>query len=277
MITITKKMYFLFGSILLLALAFTSCSKENIQPNQDTELTEDIQSIADESELAQNESAATRAAAWQWNWIPMNKTNYTPDNSGIPNYSGKYYNFWGDGGWAKVKVNSGGNFELEFKNNRDVVGGKGWRTGSTSRRINYNIGYQAGQYAFTGVYGWVKKGGRIIEYYVNERKNGSGGGTITGTNQNKDFGTDNKYYRFKKRNRNAPNAYGGGSAPFTQFISENKGNVSKGNNHRISMNRHFQQWGWDGGIGGGWNSHLYQVFGTENFNGGWGKINCSVW
>ena len=122
----------------------------------------------------------------------------------------------------------------------------------------------------------LKKGGTIIEYYINERKNGAGGGIIDGRDLRKDFEADNRYYRFRKNPRYGPHAYGGGDTHFTQFISEHKSNVSKNRDYTISMHRHFQQWGWDGGVGGGWNSHLYQVFGTENFNGRWGKINCTV-
>lgn len=259
---ITKQMHLLFGAMLL--LGFTACSTDNedIQIEQDANAM--IENI-DENTSTANSETARRV------WI---NTSGTVNTNG---YDGKYYQFWAKGGWGKLDLNGGGNFQLEFKNNEDIVGGKGWKTGNTSRKINYNIGYQAGSYAFTGVYGWVKKGGKIIEYYVNERKNGNGGGTIGGTNLNKDFGTDGKNYRFRKNNRYGPHAYGGGNTNFVQFISENKGNVSKGNNHKISMNRHFQQWGWDGGVSGSWGSHLYQVFGTENFNKKWGKINCSVW
>ncbi len=260
---ITKQMYCLLGATLL--LVFTSCSSgdEDILTEQDKNLMTEA-NIDGKKPINGNSTARTI-------WVN------TSGNVNTNGYDGKYYQFWAKGGWGKLSLNGGGNFELEFKNNDDIVGGKGWQTGNTSRKINYNIGYQAGSYAFTGVYGWVKKGGTIIEYYVNERKNGSGGGIISGNNLNKDFGTDGRHYRFRKNNRYGPHAYGGGNTNFVQFISENKGNVSKGNNHQISMNRHFQQWGWDGGVGGGWNSHLYQVFGTENFNKKWGKINCSVW
>lgn len=249
-----QTIFLLTGAVLLLGLI--SCAKEEVFP---TEETIEIQAVEPSEENSGNQI-----------WVATNRTNTN-------GWDGKYYQFWADGGWGKLFLNGGGNFELEYKDNNDIVGGKGWKTGNTSRKIGYNIGSQEGSYAFTGVYGWVKKGAKIIEYYVNERKNGNGGGIINGNNLNKDFGTDGKNYRFRKNNRYGYHAYGGGKTNFVQFISENKSNVSKGQNHNISMSRHFQQWGWDGGVGGSWNSHLYQVFGTENFNKKWGKINCTVW
>src|SRR5256885_1310039 len=44
-----------------------------------------------------------------------------------------------------------GNFQINYSNVTDVVGGKGWNPGS-ARVVNYNIGSLTGSYNFVGVY-----------------------------------------------------------------------------------------------------------------------------
>src|SRR6478609_11935411 len=46
-----------------------------------------------------------------------------------------------------------GNFAASWSNVGDIVAGKGWNPGSSSRTIHYNVGAVSG-YNFFGVYGW---------------------------------------------------------------------------------------------------------------------------
>jgi hypothetical protein len=60
-----------------------------------------------------------------------------------------------------------GNFQITYSK-AAIVGGKGWATGSDTRKINFNVGYlsAASTWNTVGVYGWVQN--PLIEYYVNE-------------------------------------------------------------------------------------------------------------
>ena len=190
----------------------------------------------------------------------------------------KWWTVYKDGGWGRITFpKGGGNYQLEYKDNKDIVGGKGWSKGSSTRKMNFQISKQEGSCAFIGAYGWVKLNGKIIEYYVNEMKNKGGGGTVGGSNKRKDFSSDGRNYRFLTNNRFGPNAYGGSNVSFKQFISEGKSNVRTGKNYRISIQNHFNHWKRHGGISGGYGSHLYQVLAVENFNRKWGRANITVW
>src|ERR1700759_3149802 len=56
-----------------------------------------------------------------------------------------------------------GNFQANWSNVGDIVAGKGWNPGSSSRVINYNCGVLSGSYNFFGIYGWTTN--PLIEYY----------------------------------------------------------------------------------------------------------------
>ncbi|WP_299435526.1 glycoside hydrolase family 11 protein [uncultured Aquimarina sp.] len=198
---------------------------------------------------------------------------YISDGRTDGNNKGYFWTIYKEGGWGRLRFpyanQYGGNFEIEYKNNQDIVGGKGWSTGS-GRSINYNIGLLQGSYNFVGVYGWTRT--PLIEYYVVER------GNIPGQNQNKNFNANGKNYQFKKQLRsNAPSILG--TKTFYQYISQN-GGAPIGSNQQVNMQAHINHWNTHGGHKPQWGNLRnfdYQVFGIESYSGGWGKINATVW
>ncbi|MHA7056819.1 glycoside hydrolase family 11 protein [Aquimarina sp. M1] len=203
----------------------------------------------------------------------IDSNGYISDNRTDGTNKSYFWTIYKEGGWGKLTFpyanQYGGNFEIEYKNNKDIVGGKGWSTGN-GRRINYNIGLLQGSYNFVGVYGWTRT--PLIEYYVVER------GSITGQNQNNDYRVNGKNYKFKKQLRsNAPSILG--TRTFYQYISEH-GNASTGSNQQIYMQAHINHWNKYGGHRPEWNNLRnfdYQVFGIESYTGNWGKMNATVW
>src|SRR5262245_17798709 len=63
-------------------------------------------------------------------------------NNQTGTHSGFFYTFWKDGGTACMTLGNAGNYSTTYNlsGNRNMVAGKGWSTGSTSRRLGYNAG-----------------------------------------------------------------------------------------------------------------------------------------
>src|ERR1700710_179413 len=68
--------------------------------------------------------------------------------------------FWQNyvsGGSASISFPSAGtypgNFAVTWSNVGDVVTGKGWNPGSSTRTVGYNVGSLNGSYNFFGLYG----------------------------------------------------------------------------------------------------------------------------
>ena len=203
----------------------------------------------------------------------IDANGYISDNRTDGYNQGYFWTIYKEGGWGRLTFpyanQYAGNFQIEYKDNKDIVGGKGWRTGS-GRTINYNVGLLQGSYDFVGVYGWTRT--PLVEYYIVER------GNITGQDQNKNFNANGRNYKFKKNTRyNAPSILG--TKTFDQYISQH-GNVATGSNKKISMQTHINHWNQHGGHQQQWGNLRdfdYQVFGIESFSQGWGKINATVW
>src|SRR5262245_20815538 len=55
--------------------------------------------------------------------------------------NGFVYSFWKDSGSACITLGSGGNYDVTWNlGSGNMVTGKGWSTGSSTRRIGYNAG-----------------------------------------------------------------------------------------------------------------------------------------
>ncbi len=185
---------------------------------------------------------------------------------------GYYYSLWTDGsGSASItfpNANIPGNFKIDYSNTNNVVGGKGWQTGSSTRVINYNVGHVSGSYNFIGVYGWTKS--PLIEYYVSEKGNIYVGNAIRINTVNANGHT---YTFYKHQQVNKPSIQG--TQTFWQYI-DNWGGQTFNGNKAINMSAHVNNWRNKGGQGFG--SHDYQVFGLEAYgNKVSGTINASVW
>lgn len=188
------------------------------------------------------------------------KGSYT---SGTNN--GYFYSLYWEGGSASISFpNGGGNFQINYSNVNDVVGGKGWNPGGTWT-VGYNVGYLSGSYNFVGVYGWTTN--PLIEFYVVEKGDVPGSTTI-GT-----LSSDGHTYTVRKNRRvNAPSIQG--TATFWQYISR-WGGAPTGSNQKITMSNHVNYWRNYGGQGFG--SFNYMVFGLEAWGGKSGAINATVW
>src|SRR5215468_1302863 len=87
-------------------------------------------------------------------------SNQTGTNNGF------FYSFWKDTGSACMTLGSGGNYDVTWNlGSGNMVCGKGWSTGSSTRRVGYNAGiWQPSGNAYLALYGWTRN--PLIEYYV---------------------------------------------------------------------------------------------------------------
>jgi endo-1,4-beta-xylanase len=158
-----------------------------------------------------------------------------------------------------------GNFAVSYSNVGDVVAGKGWNPGSSSRVINYNIGALSGSYNFVGVYGWTTN--PLIEYYVCEL------GSITYAAQNVgSVSSDGRNYSLWKHQQvNQPSIIG--TATFWQYMSQ-WGGSGTGTSRSINMGNHMNAWRSKMGNLG---SNNLQIFAIEAYGNKSGYINATVW
>ena len=121
-------------------------------------------------------------------------------------HSGFFYSFWKDTGSACMTLGSGGNYDVNWNlGSGNLVVGKGWSTGSSSRRVGYNAGiWQPYGNAYLTLYGWTRN--PLIEYYVVDSWGTwrPPGGTSIGT-VSSDGGTYNIY---RTQRVNAPSIEG---------------------------------------------------------------------
>jgi endo-1,4-beta-xylanase len=187
------------------------------------------------------------------------KTESTGSNNGY------FWSLYREGGSASITFpNGGGNFQINYSNVNDVVGGKGWNPGS-ARTIGYNIGLLSGSYNFVGIYGWTTN--PLIEYYVAEK------GSVTGGTFINNISSDGHSYSFYKQQRvNAPSIIG--TATFWQY-KDTWGGAPTGQNRSVNMANHINNWRSRGGQGfGGYN---YQILALEAWGNKSGTINATVW
>jgi endo-1,4-beta-xylanase len=180
-------------------------------------------------------------------------------------------------------TNSPGTYSTTWptiNNSGYMVAGKGWKTGTTTRKVGYNAGFlNFGGPGYLSVYGWARNGSdnkTVIEYYIVDS---------WGTQERPAFGTslgskriDGALYRFYKTSQNAPNAYSGTNIPFTQYWSVRDTKVATGSgsaNRTVNVGAHFSAWAavkmpMPAEQG-------YQVVATEGYNGSAGGSNVTVW
>ncbi len=184
-------------------------------------------------------------------------------------HSGYYYSYWKDTGSASMTLGNGGNYAVSWNlGSGNFVGGKGWSTGSSSRRVGYNAGaWQPNGNAYLTLYGWTTN--PLIEYYVVDswgswRPPGAGSsGTV-----NSDGGT---YDLYRTQRVNQPSIIG--TATFYQYWSVRTSKRPTGSNQAITFSNHVNGWrnrGWNLG------NHNYQIMATEGFQSS-GYSNLTVW
>jgi endo-1,4-beta-xylanase len=176
-------------------------------------------------------------------------TNYIYNGTGCidtKNGNGAYSTSW--------NLKSGGNY----------VAGKGWSTGSSSRKVGYNAGaFSTDGTNFLSLYGWTKN--PLIEYYVVDAWGdyrpayGESLGTVKS-----DGGT---YDIYRAERKNADNITGV-KQDFFQYwsVRRTKTGVDKNAvNNVITFANHVKAWNEKGlKLGKTWD---YQVMATESYGG----------
>jgi endo-1,4-beta-xylanase len=209
------------------------------------------------------------------------KENLAPvqENNTIPGHDYSQLKSTGTdhGYWWQCYVSSGsgsisfpsagtyaGNFAVSWSSIGDIVAGKGWNPGS-NRTINYNCGALSGQYKNFGVYGWTTS--PLIEYYVCEKGSVATGSVISS------ISSDGHTYNFYKHQQvSQPSIQG--TATFWQYL-DNWGGTTLSANHAVTLGNHIANWKSKGGAGFG--SFNLQIIAVEDWGGGSGYCNATVW
>ncbi len=192
--------------------------------------------------------------------------NQTGTNNGF------YYQMYLSSGTACMTLGAAGNYSTTFSlgSSGNMVAGKGWSTGSTTRVVGYNAGvFNPGNNGYLSLYGWSTN--PLVEYYVvdswgNFTPPGSGA-TLMGT-VSSDGGTYNIY---RTQRVNAPSIIG--NATFYQFWSVRTAKRAQAHNNTITFANHVNAWRSHGMNLGTMN---YQILATEGF-GSNGSSNVTVW
>jgi endo-1,4-beta-xylanase len=189
--------------------------------------------------------------------------NQTGTNNGF------FYSFWKDTGSACMTMGSGGNYDVNWNlGSGNMVVGKGWSTGSSTRVVGYNAGvWQPNGNAYLTLYGWTRN--PLIEYYVVDSWGTfrPPGGTPIGA-VNSDGGT---YDIYRTQRVNAPSI--DGVRTFTQYWSVRRTKRPTGSNQTITFANHVNAWR---NLGMNLGSHVYQIMATEGFQSS-GRSNLTVW
>lgn len=185
-------------------------------------------------------------------------------------HNGYFFSYWKDGGSATMVMGAGGNYSVNWNlgSQYNFVGGKGWATGSSSRRIGYNAGsWSPSGNAYLTLYGWTRN--PLVEYYVVDSwgswrpPGGTAAGSVT-----TDGGT---YDLYRTQRVNAPSI--DGTRTFYQYWSVRRSKRATGSNQTITFQNHVNAW-----AGRGWSlgAHHYQILATEGFQSS-GSSNVTVW
>ena len=187
-------------------------------------------------------------------------------NNGTGTDHGFFYSLYSSGGSATMTFPSAGtyagNYAITWSNVNDVVGGKGWQTGS-ARTIGYNVGYATG-YNNISIYGWTTS--PLVEYYICEF-----GSVANGTFKGSVSSDGHNYNTYEHTQVNQPSIQG--TQTFNQYL-DNWGGSSTGSNHSVTTGNHFNHWR---SIGMNMGAFNYQILGTEAYGGRSGSVNATVW
>jgi endo-1,4-beta-xylanase len=187
-------------------------------------------------------------------------------NNGTGSNSGYYYSLYSSGGSATMTFPGAGqypgNYAITWSGVNDVVGGKGWQTGS-AQTIGYNVGYATG-YNNISIYGWTTN--PLVEYYICEF-----GSVVNGTYKGSVSSDGHSYSTYEHQQVNQPSIEG--TQTFEQYL-DNWGGASTGSNGTVTTSNHFNHWK---NIGMNMGAFNYQILGTEAYGGRSGSVNATVW
>ncbi len=191
-------------------------------------------------------------------------------SNGTGTHNGFYWSYWKDGGTVTMNLGSGGNYSVNWNlgNQYNFVGGKGWSTGSSSRRVGYNAGvWSPNGNAYLCLYGWTTN--PLIEYYVVDSW---GSWRPPGNGSSGSVSSDGGSYSLHRTQRvNQPSIIG--NATFYQNWSVRTSKQGTGANRTITFQNHVNAWN---GRGWGMGNHNYQIMATEGFQSS-GSSNLTVW
>ncbi|KAK1231287.1 hypothetical protein PQX77_005602 [Marasmius sp. AFHP31] len=184
----------------------------------------------------------------------------TPSSTGTS--GGYYYSWWTDNAAQATYTNGGGGqYSLQWSgNNGNLVGGKGWNPGTSSRTINYSGTYTPNGNSYLSIYGWTRSA--LIEYYVvesygsyNPSSAAQRKGTVTCNGANYDVLSTTRY--------NAPSI--DGTQTFQQFWSVRNPKKQPGGqiSGSVDVGCHFNAWASFGMQLG--SQHNYQIVATEGY------------
>jgi endo-1,4-beta-xylanase len=184
------------------------------------------------------------------------------NNNGEGENNGYFYSLYSTGGSATMTLGAAGNYAITWSDVNDVVGGKGWSTGS-AQTIGYNVGVASG-YNNISIYGWTTS--PLVEYYICEF-----GSVAAGTDKGSVSSDGHTYTTYEHQQVNQPSIQG--TQTFEQYL-DNWGGSSIGSNHTVTTANHFNHWK---NIGMNMGAFNYQILGTEAYSGKSGQVNATVW
>jgi len=192
----------------------------------------------------------------------------TVQNNGEGTNNGYFYSLFTSSGSATMIFPSAskypGNYAISWSGVGDMVGGKGWSTGS-AQSIGYNVGSASG-YNTISIYGWTTN--PLVEYYITELGSlYTGNATFKGSVSS----DGHNYNTYEHQQVNQPSIQG--TATFEQYL-DSWGGSSTGSNHTVTTSNHFNHWN---NLGMKMGSFNYQILGTEAYNGASGEVNATVW
>ncbi|KAL0961044.1 hypothetical protein HGRIS_006033 [Hohenbuehelia grisea] len=184
----------------------------------------------------------------------------TPSATGTS--GGFYYSWWTDGAATATYTNgNGGQYSLQWSgNNGNLVGGKGWNPGSSSRTISYSGTYTPNGNSYLSIYGWTRS--PLIEYYVVESY-GSYNPSSAASKKGSVTCNGASYDILQTTRVQQPSI--DGTQTFQQFWSvrnpkKNPGGATSGS---VDVGCHFKAWA---GVGMNLGSqHNYQIVATEGY------------
>jgi len=188
-------------------------------------------------------------------------------------HEGFFFTFWKDGGEACMTLAERGGYDTRYdlSGRKNLVAGKGWRTGSPTRTVGYRAErFDAGSNSYLTLYGWSVD--PLIEYYVVDSW-GSGfkppgeGAAVLGT-----VTTDGGTYEIYRTTRvEKPSIRG--PQTFDQYWSVRTERRPLGADVRITFADHVAAWR---ALGMELGTMNYQVMATEGF-GSVGGSEIAVW
>ena len=197
----------------------------------------------------------------------MALTQQAKASGGTGSDHGYFWSLYYNGGSASITFpdagSYAGNFAMSWNNCSDVIGGKGWSSGS-AQTIGFNVGSLSGRYNNVSIYGWTTS--PLVEYYIGEM-----GSVANGTSKGSVSSDGHSYTTYEHQQVNQPSIIG--TATFEQYL-DNWGGASVGANNTVTCANHFNHWK---SLGMSMGSFNYQILAVEDYSGGSGSINATVW